>query len=168
MNSMYCAEQIVIPPELGTILKQYTKAVIRDRPQELYKFSANFFASLAGQAAPFDQHGQLTSQQNNRNASGGSTGGAMVTDVITDAAGFESVPTGEDQTQQVISMLFSQYDKNMNGRLDRSELPQLVDDLKRALGDEGWNVDELLSMLDYDDDGTVDLMEFRQLFFQSD
>jgi hypothetical protein len=170
MNSMYAAEQINIPPELGTILKQYTKAVMRDRPQELYKFSANFFANLCGQVAPFDEQGQLLSQQQNRGATTGSNGD-MVTDVIPDAGNFESLNTGDDVTQERITQIFKKYDTNQNGRLERDEVPALIEDLRRALGladDEGFSSDELLSMLDSDDDGTIDLLEFRQLFFQSD
>eukprot|EP00331_Platyophrya_macrostoma_P005270 CAMPEP_0176428440 /NCGR_PEP_ID=MMETSP0127-20121128/13150_1 /TAXON_ID=938130 /ORGANISM="Platyophrya macrostoma, Strain WH" /LENGTH=175 /DNA_ID=CAMNT_0017810121 /DNA_START=62 /DNA_END=589 /DNA_ORIENTATION=- len=172
MNSMYCAEQINIPPELGTVLKQYTKAVIRHRPKELYKFSANFFASLCGQEAPFDEQGQLLSQQQPRSAaSGGSTGGPMVTDVITDAGNFEAVPTSDDATEERINRIFTKYDSNRNGRIEIHELPALIEDLRAAMGlgdNEGFSSEELLGMLDADDDGTVDLMEFRQLFFQSD
>jgi Ca2+-binding EF-hand superfamily protein len=167
---MYSAEQISIPPELGTVLKQYTKAVIRDRPSELYKFSANFFAHLCGQAAPFDEHGQLLSQQQNRGATTGSNG-QMVTDVIADAGNFESVNTADDVTQERISQIFKKYDTNQNGRLERDEVPALIDDLRAALGladNEGFSSEELLSMLDSDEDGTIDLLEFRQLFFQSD
>lgn len=171
MNSMYSAEQINIPPELGTILKQYTKAVIRDRPTELYKFSANFFATLSGQPTPFDEHGQLTSQQQQRGMTSGSNGGAMVTDVITDASNFESVQTSDVATEEMINKIFKRYDTNQNGRLEREELPALIEDLRSALGlvdGEGFGADELLGMMDVDDDGTVDIMEFRQLFFQSE
>lgn len=170
MNSMYAAEQINIPAELGTILKQYTKAVMRDRPQELYKFSANFFANLCGQPAPFDEQGQLLSQQQNRGATTGSNG-QMVTDVIADAGNFESVNTADDVTQERISQIFKKYDTNQNGRLERDEVPALIEDLRCALGlaeNEGFSSEELLSMLDSDEDGTIDLLEFRQLFFQSD
>lgn len=95
----------------------------------------------------------------------------MVTDVITDAGNFEAVHTSDDATEEKINRIFKKYDTNQNGRLDKEELPALIEDLRAALGlgeSEGFGADELLSMLDYDDDGTVDLMEFRQLFFQSD
>lgn len=62
MNAMYSAEQINVPPELGTIMKQYTKAILRDKPEHVYKYSANFFAVLSGLPAPFDQDGQLADQ----------------------------------------------------------------------------------------------------------
>ena len=36
----YCAEQIVIPPDLGDILKAYAKEVIRNEPDDIFEFSA--------------------------------------------------------------------------------------------------------------------------------
>jgi hypothetical protein len=43
---MYCAEQITIPENLGEILKAYAKEVIRQRPEDIYEFSARYFAQL--------------------------------------------------------------------------------------------------------------------------
>mmetsp|Transcript_4866 Transcript_4866/g.9646 ORF Transcript_4866/g.9646 Transcript_4866/m.9646 type:complete len:210 (+) Transcript_4866:182-811(+) len=43
---MYCAEQITIPDNLGEILKAYAKEVIRQRPQNIFEFSARYFAQL--------------------------------------------------------------------------------------------------------------------------
>ena len=37
---IYCAEQIVIPPDLGDILKAYAKEVIRNEPDDIFEFSA--------------------------------------------------------------------------------------------------------------------------------
>eukprot|EP00667_Euglena_gracilis_P031755 EG_transcript_46855 len=57
-NAMYCAEQINIPTELGPILKQFTKAVLLDEPQDLLKWSANYFAQLANLPLPFGANGE--------------------------------------------------------------------------------------------------------------
>jgi hypothetical protein len=43
---MYCAEQINIPDNLGEILKAYAKEVIRQQPDNLYEFSARYFAQV--------------------------------------------------------------------------------------------------------------------------
>jgi hypothetical protein len=163
---MYCAEQINVPPELGAILKQYTKAVIRDRPKELYKFSANFFALLTNQPPPFDERGQLVSEQNKRNQSGGSDG-EMVADVITDAGNFESLGAGDDPAQRAVNALFRQYDVNGTGRLERSEVKNLLDDIRAMLGQfgaaDGTNIadENILQVLDVDDDETVDMIDLR-------
>lgn len=56
---MYCAEQINIPKELGAIMKQFTKSVILEEPQDLYKWSANYFAELANMAPMFGDKGEF-------------------------------------------------------------------------------------------------------------
>lgn len=43
-------------------MKQYTKAVLRDKPRDLYKYSANFFAILAGESVPFNEDGQCVDE----------------------------------------------------------------------------------------------------------
>lgn len=45
-DPIYCAEQIVIPPDLGDILKAYAKEVIRNEPEDIYEFSAKYFAQF--------------------------------------------------------------------------------------------------------------------------
>lgn len=171
MNAMYCAEQIVIPPELGAILKQFTKAAIRDsKNQNIFKWSANYFAQQCGHPPPFTEDGRLLTAEKPR--TGGEGGDAMITDVMDDAHGFEPIGGGEDgaETDAIVAQLFAEYDTNGNGRLDRSELPKLISDLKATLGldisDE--QMQEFMSVLDTDDDGTIDLSEFKQFFFATD
>lgn len=169
MNSMYCTEQIVRPPELTAIMKDLTKQAIRDNPQDVYKWAANYFAQLANQPLPFDDGGRLLSQggpQSRQSASAGQ----MVTDVITDAHGFESVEQGrdsDDTNDRIVNEIFQQYDVHGNGRIDRVDLPALIADLKESLGldisDEQMR--ELINLADVNEDGTVDLVEFRSLFF---
>ena len=49
------ADQIVVPPELPNILKEYSKEVIRENPADLIAFSKEYFemkvAELKEQAA---------------------------------------------------------------------------------------------------------------------
>jgi len=46
-ETMYCAQQINIPPELPDILKQFTKAAIRTQPPDVLAWSAAYFTALA-------------------------------------------------------------------------------------------------------------------------
>lgn len=39
-DTMFCAQQIHIPPELPDILKQFTKAAIRTQPADVLQWSA--------------------------------------------------------------------------------------------------------------------------------
>lgn len=56
-NVMYCAEQIKVPTELGAIFKQYSKAVLTEQPEDLARWSANYFAELAQWAPMFAPDG---------------------------------------------------------------------------------------------------------------
>ncbi|XP_010610298.1 ropporin-1-like protein isoform X1 [Fukomys damarensis] len=46
-DTMFCAQQIHIPPELPDILKQFTKAAIRTQPADLLQWSAGYFLALS-------------------------------------------------------------------------------------------------------------------------
>ncbi|CAK8674050.1 ropporin-1-like protein [Clavelina lepadiformis] len=46
-ETMYCAQQINIPPELPDILKEFTKAAIRTQPHDVLAWSAAYFNALA-------------------------------------------------------------------------------------------------------------------------
>ena len=44
---IFSAEQIVVPKDLPTILKDYSKEVIRSNPKDLVKFSREYFERMA-------------------------------------------------------------------------------------------------------------------------
>nr|XP_024002783.1 ropporin-1-like protein [Salvelinus alpinus] len=46
-DTMYCEQQINIPPELPDILKQFTKAAIRTQPHDILQWSAAYFSALS-------------------------------------------------------------------------------------------------------------------------
>ena len=43
---IFCAEQIEVPDALPEILKNYSKAVIRENPENIISFSRKYFESL--------------------------------------------------------------------------------------------------------------------------
>lgn len=47
-NRIFSAEQIEVHPELPVILKDYSKAIIRANPKNIYAFSAEYFRVKAG------------------------------------------------------------------------------------------------------------------------
>jgi len=62
VNRIFCAEQINVPPELPDILKDFTKAVIREDPSageadpasakmKLYQWSRDYFKKKLGEAS---------------------------------------------------------------------------------------------------------------------
>ncbi|KAM6900462.1 ropporin-1-like protein [Xenentodon cancila] len=52
-DTLYCSQQINIPPELPDILKNFTKAAIRTQPKDLLVWGAAYFTALAkGECLP--------------------------------------------------------------------------------------------------------------------
>ncbi|XP_064189223.1 ropporin-1-like protein [Anguilla rostrata] len=52
-DTMFCVQQINIPPELPDILKQFTKAAIRTQPHDVLQWSAAYFIALSkGETLP--------------------------------------------------------------------------------------------------------------------
>ena len=43
---IFCAEQIEVPDALPEILKNYSKAVIRENPENIISFSRRYFENL--------------------------------------------------------------------------------------------------------------------------
>eukprot|EP00472_Partenskyella_glossopodia_P012839 CAMPEP_0197516648 /NCGR_PEP_ID=MMETSP1318-20131121/1511_1 /TAXON_ID=552666 /ORGANISM="Partenskyella glossopodia, Strain RCC365" /LENGTH=71 /DNA_ID=CAMNT_0043065525 /DNA_START=173 /DNA_END=388 /DNA_ORIENTATION=+ len=48
MDRIYSAEQIQVPPMLPGIMKAWTKEVIRCGPEDIVKFSKEYFSALDG------------------------------------------------------------------------------------------------------------------------
>jgi len=48
---IFSAEQIVVPQDLPTILKDYSKEVIRSNPKDLIRFSREYFERMAAEHA---------------------------------------------------------------------------------------------------------------------
>ncbi|XP_028289391.1 ropporin-1-like protein [Parambassis ranga] len=52
-DTLYCSQQINIPPELPDILKNFTKAAIRTQPKDVLQWCAAYFHALAeGECLP--------------------------------------------------------------------------------------------------------------------
>ncbi|XP_072306726.1 ropporin-1-like protein [Eucyclogobius newberryi] len=52
-DTMYCSQQILVPPELPDLLKQFCRAAIRTQPKDVLLWSAAYFAALSkGEALP--------------------------------------------------------------------------------------------------------------------
>lgn len=47
VNRIFSAEQIAVPPDLPLVVKDWTKAVIRDHPDDLLRFSLQWFQDKA-------------------------------------------------------------------------------------------------------------------------
>ncbi|KAA0163779.1 hypothetical protein FNF31_02633 [Cafeteria roenbergensis] len=50
-SPLYSAEQIRVPDALPDVIKQWTKAVIRAKPEDVVAWSAEYFAKCAAERA---------------------------------------------------------------------------------------------------------------------
>lgn len=186
MNAMYCVEQVRVPPELGTVMKQYTKAVLRDKPQDVYKYSANFFAILCGRPAPFDAEGQLveggevavsqTSGHTPADGEAGQSPSAAAPSPPLDQHSGEASPASVEQDsgpgtpEEIMQSIFKKYDMTGEGFTTMEGLRDLLEELEHELSLEEPlpSAEEVVGLLGEGETGGedwVDLLEVRQLLF---
>lgn len=68
-DTMYCSQQIVVPPKLADILKNFTKAAIRTQPKDILVWSAAYFAALSkGETLPVKDRLELNVGSQNTDA----------------------------------------------------------------------------------------------------
>lgn len=176
---MYSVEQVNIPPELGTVMKQYTKAVLRDKPINVYQYSANFFAALCGRAPPFDPDGTLAKEGGFLppfNTASDPIGSDLKRDSellmkngsTGSADGSRATPSMVSE-QEAIHMIFQKYD-NGNGMVEKAALRYLLLDIQETLELESGELpspEEIIALLQCNSD-LIDLKELRQLLFETD
>lgn len=147
MNEMYCAEQIGIPSELGTVLKLLTKSAIRDKPQDVYKWAANYFAGQCNRPAAFDENGKLT-------PAGRETmphSQPYVAGVRAKPAGGSSPSSQQQQQQQNVKKQQQQQQQEQQQQQQQNQ-----DDGEDDDGEENNNIDPIVDALfdRYDPDRT--------------
>ena len=52
MDQLYSAQQIIIPPNLPSILKKYAKSAIRTQPRDLLLWSYYYFKAISSGLPP--------------------------------------------------------------------------------------------------------------------
>jgi len=167
-KAMYCAEQINIPLELGAVLKQFTKAVILEEPNELYKWSANYFAQLAHLPVIFGPEGEYLDGVK----AGQKPKGAGAAEEVEDAApsGEEGSPReGADQQAELVNEIFSAYNTE-DGRITQDVVMAIFSELQEKLGFEMTqeDADQYMDMLAKDEAGHCSITDVYNLFFQNE
>jgi len=71
MDSLYCSDQIEVPPQLPAILKAWAKEVIRYQPQDITTFSKDYFTALSSGdiSSWLDNQSRLKQQQKSSSVS---------------------------------------------------------------------------------------------------
>ena len=53
---IFSAEQIVVPDDFPGILKNFTKEVVRNNPDNIYTYARSYFESILNARGYFDKH----------------------------------------------------------------------------------------------------------------
>jgi len=180
---MYCAEQIVIPTDLGAVMKHYTKAIILEQPSNILKWSANYFARLAnlptvfgpngeyldavgrGTQQPFQQppSQQWHPKQEVEEGEEGEVGSPVTSEGVASTGGGLAIFDAEQ-----INAIFTPYNAE-SGRVSAEDIQNLFRDLKSQLGFEvsQEEMDQYLNqVLPKDEDGKYNLQDVYTVLFQ--
>mmetsp|Transcript_129324 Transcript_129324/g.374493 ORF Transcript_129324/g.374493 Transcript_129324/m.374493 type:complete len:423 (-) Transcript_129324:186-1454(-) len=133
------AKQFQIPPEFPDILKDFTREVLRNQPEDIVEFAAKYFDCLAN-GLPADA---------TRGQDGQDAGGMDMEDI-----------------ERIIKELFEKYDKDQSGVLDPTEFKTLMSDLQQRLDFPKDEVLRFLAEVDINSDGQVEYQEFIPLAMQ--
>eukprot|EP00930_Biecheleria_cincta_P055455 TRINITY_DN41770_c0_g1_i1.p1 TRINITY_DN41770_c0_g1~~TRINITY_DN41770_c0_g1_i1.p1 ORF type:complete len:443 (+),score=126.98 TRINITY_DN41770_c0_g1_i1:53-1330(+) len=136
------AKQYQVPPEFPDILKDFTREVLRNQPENINEFAAKYFDCLAS-GLPTD---------GNAGMAGGSSADEMEMSL--------------EEVEGIIQDLFRKYDQDGSQYLDPTEFKNLMNDLQRRLD---FPKDEILRFLgeaDMNADGMVEYEEFIPLAIQ--
>ena len=78
-NMTNIVEQFSIPDGFADILKSFTREVLRDQPEDINAYAAEYFAALAAQQAPTSENEDLNidmgGSENESTCSGADVGG---------------------------------------------------------------------------------------------
>jgi len=129
-------KNIAVSPELQMVMREYTKAVLRDRPADILIYSRQYFKERAD-AVRFEGYKLPPS----------------TSDVFQRLAGDHQV---------AIEDLFKRFDVDCSGAISYSELQQMVSQVGQLFGFDGEasDVSSLMAMFDSDGDRNISWQEW--------
>jgi Ca2+-binding EF-hand superfamily protein len=147
---IFCAEQIEVPDSLPEILKNYSKRVIRENPEDLVDFSRKYFEELRAQRS-----------QKSKNE----TENEKIEKVIEESEMNQQEEIDFEQFSKEIKQfsdyLFDKIDKDHSGFISKRELKKYVqNELGEDLSAKRIRK-EYFEKIDFDDDGKIDRNEFE-------
>ena len=132
------AEAIPVPPELQQVLREFTKAVLRDMPQDVLAYSKDYFIEKA-------QEQRM---------------GAYALPPSTSRV-FAELPA---EMKMNVENVFKRYDADADGSLTIDELEQMVQDLGGLFGfTEDVNMHTMMALLDADGNKVIDWQEWSHV-----
>ena len=144
---IFCAEQIEVPETLPEILKNYSKRVIRENPEDLVDFSRKYFEELRAQRDKIKNETEKVSK--------------VVEEGEMNQNELEEFERVSKEIKEFSNYLFDKIDRDHSGFISKRELKKYV---QNELGEDmsaRQIKKEYFEKIDFDDDGKIDREEFE-------
>ena len=144
---IFCAEQIEVPETLPEILKNYSKRVIRENPEDLVDFSRKYFEELRAQRDKIKNETENVSK--------------VVEEGEMNQNELEEFERVSKEIKEFSNYLFDKIDRDHSGFISKRELKKYV---QNELGEDmsaRQIKKEYFEKIDFDDDGKIDREEFE-------
>jgi Ca2+-binding EF-hand superfamily protein len=175
---IFCAEQIEVPDSLPEILKNYSKRVIRENPEDLVDFSRKYFEELRASRSktkneteiPQNQENQENQENENQENQNQENQNQENQENNIEKVIEQSEMNQEEELdferfskeiKQFSDYLFDKIDKDHSGFISKRELKNYV---QNELGEDlsaRQIKREYFEKIDFDDDGKIDREEFE-------
>ena len=130
-------EQFTIPDGFADVLKSFTREVLRDQPDDINAYAAEYFAAIAAQQAPSGGNGE----------------------------GGEDLSVDMSSLRERIENMFMTADAEGKGYLTRPQFMAVMSSVKGELNMSDSDLRHVMSEADENDDGMIDFNEFLPLAF---
>ena len=130
-------EQFTIPDGFADILKSFTREVLRDQPEDINGYAAEYFAAIAAQQAP----------ENNGSGAG------------------DDINIDMGSLRERIENMFTTADVENKGYLTRPQFMEVMSSVQGELNMSDADLRHVMSEADENDDGMIDFNEFLPLAF---
>lgn len=130
-------EQFTIPDGFADVLKSFTREVLRDQPDDINAYAAEYFAAIAAQQAPSGGNGE----------------------------GGEGLSVDMSSLRERIENMFMTADVEGKGYLTRPQFMAVMSSVKGELNMSDSDLRHVMSEADENDDGMIDFNEFLPLAF---
>ena len=144
---IFCAAQIEVPETLPEILKNYSKRVIRENPEDLVDFSRKYFEELRAQRDKIKNETEKVSK--------------VVEEGEMNQNELEEFERVSKEIKEFSNYLFDKIDRDHSGFISKRELKKYV---QNELGEDmsaRQIKKEYFEKIDFDDDGKIDREEFE-------
>jgi len=125
-----------IPPGFPALLKNFSREILRQQPDNIYEFGSQYFAELLRESA--GTMGAVASSQHHK---------------ISDMS--------QQELEDIVLQIFKEFDEDQSGFLDRQEFKKCL--ASARLGLTSREINTIMAEVDENEDGVIEYGEFMPL-----